>query len=98
MTEANEKFMPLTIRATRALVSCRRPMRALVLLVLGVTMHLSILAYFKYSNFFVGDRKSSVELLLVAPDFVLSKLEGRSRGGSRRDLHRDRLTAGHPVR
>ena len=35
------------------------------------------------SNFFVGDRKSGVELLLVAPEFVLSKLEGRSRGGSK---------------
>jgi hypothetical protein len=35
------------------------------------------------SNFFVGDRKTGVELLLVAPDFVLSKLEGRSRGGSK---------------
>jgi hypothetical protein len=35
------------------------------------------------SNFFVGDRKAGVELLLVAPDFVLSKLEGRSRGGSK---------------
>src|SRR5258706_9658847 len=34
------------------------------------------------SNFFVGDRKTGVELLLVAPEFVLSKLEGRSRGGS----------------
>jgi hypothetical protein len=35
------------------------------------------------SNFFVGDRKAGVELLLVAPEFVLSKLEGRSRGGSK---------------
>jgi len=35
------------------------------------------------SNFFVGDRKSTIELLLVAPEFVLSKLEGRSRGGSK---------------
>jgi alginate O-acetyltransferase complex protein AlgI len=31
-----------------------RPRRAKVLLILGVTMHLSVLAYFKYSNFFVG--------------------------------------------
>jgi len=35
------------------------------------------------SNFFVGDRKTGVELLLVAPEFVLSKLEGCSRGGSK---------------
>jgi hypothetical protein len=35
------------------------------------------------SNFFVADRKSAVELLLVAPEFVLSKLESRSRGGSK---------------
>ena len=35
------------------------------------------------SNFFVGDRKSPIEALLVAPDFVLSKLEGRRRGGSK---------------
>lgn len=32
-----------------------RPRAAKLLLVLGVTMHLSILAYFKYSNFFVGE-------------------------------------------
>jgi FecR protein len=35
------------------------------------------------SNFFVGDRKGSIELLLVAPEFVLSKLESRNRGGSK---------------
>ena len=35
------------------------------------------------SNFYVGDRKSTIELLLVAPEFVLSKLEGRNRGGSK---------------
>ena len=35
------------------------------------------------SNFFVGDRKGGVELLLIAPEFVLSKLEGRNRGGSK---------------
>ena len=35
------------------------------------------------SNFFVGDRRSSVETLLSTPAFVLSKLEGRSRGGSK---------------
>lgn len=35
------------------------------------------------SNFFVGDSKSPVERLLVAPDFVLSKLESRDRGGSK---------------
>jgi len=33
------------------------------------------------SNFFVGDRRGGIELLLVAPEFVLSKLEGRGRGG-----------------
>jgi FecR protein len=32
------------------------------------------------ANFFVGDRRGAVELLLVAPEFVLSKLEGRGRG------------------
>jgi alginate O-acetyltransferase complex protein AlgI len=31
-----------------------RPGRAKLLLVLGVAMHLSVLVYFKYSNFFVG--------------------------------------------
>jgi hypothetical protein len=35
------------------------------------------------SNFFVSDRASPVERLLVAPDFVLSKLESRERGGSK---------------
>jgi hypothetical protein len=35
------------------------------------------------SNFFVGDSRSPVERLLVAPDFVLSKLESRDRGGSK---------------
>jgi hypothetical protein len=35
------------------------------------------------SNFFVSDRNSPVERLLVAPDFVLSKLESRERGGSK---------------
>jgi hypothetical protein len=35
------------------------------------------------SNFFVRDRGSPVQLLLVAPDFVLSKLESRNRGGSK---------------
>ena len=34
------------------------------------------------SNFYVKDRNSGVQLLLVSPDFVLSKLESRSRGGS----------------
>jgi hypothetical protein len=35
------------------------------------------------SNFFTAGRNSPVEALLVAPDFVLSKLEGRGRGGSK---------------
>jgi hypothetical protein len=35
------------------------------------------------SNFFVSDRSSPVERLLVSPDFVLSKLESRQRGGSK---------------
>jgi hypothetical protein len=35
------------------------------------------------SNFYVGDRKSPVESLLVLPDFVLSRLEGRGHGGGK---------------
>jgi hypothetical protein len=35
------------------------------------------------ANFFVGSRNSPVESLLVLPDFVLSKLEGRRQGGSK---------------
>jgi hypothetical protein len=33
-------------------------------------------------NFYVADRKSPIEALLVPPDFVSSRLEGRKRGGT----------------
>lgn len=41
--------------------------RAKVLLALGVTMHLSVLAYFKYSNFFVGQINDLVGMFGLEP-------------------------------
>jgi alginate O-acetyltransferase complex protein AlgI len=45
----------------------RRRRAAKILLGLGVAMHLSILAYFKYSNFFVGELNSALGSLGFAP-------------------------------
>ncbi len=39
-------------------------------------------AFAMSENFYVADRKSPIEALLVPPDFVSSRLEGRKRGGT----------------
>jgi alginate O-acetyltransferase complex protein AlgI len=44
-------FISHQIASARALA----PRRARLLLALGVTMHLSVLVYFKYTNFFIGE-------------------------------------------
>jgi hypothetical protein len=47
-------------------------------------------------NFFVGDRRSAVELLLAAPSFVSSRLEGRKQnaGGAPGGTGNEQATAG----
>ena len=58
------RFLPVVLGlgivdyyVSHAIAASRRsdPRRARILLVAGVTVHLSVLAYFKYSNFFVGE-------------------------------------------
>ncbi len=58
-------FVSHQIAAARASVGRER--RAKLLLALGVTMHLSVLVYFKYTNFFIGEIDSLLAHFNIAP-------------------------------